>query len=130
MKNKMSQQKIETLQELVIRRLDELGISTYAVARRSNNLISQSVVSRIKNGKTKDPTSDKLKGLALGLGLPLQVVIDAFNQATSNLSRVTNERFLNMSQLFDSMSEKKKERAKPIIEMVERELLWMSNSKD
>lgn len=47
----------------------ERELSGYAVEKRSRGEITQSYVNRIKNGEAKNPSADKLKGLAKGLGV-------------------------------------------------------------
>lgn len=118
----MKQINPETLQDLVDRIMKEQNLSTYDVARRSKGLISQSVVSKIKNGNVTNPTGERLRGLAAGLGVPLQLVTDAVLQEQPNLERINNERFQSMSLRFDGMSDEQKALADPIIQMMEREL--------
>lgn len=118
----MKQNNPETLQALVDRLMKEQNLSTYDVARRSKGLISQSVVSKVRNGQITNPTGERLRGLAAGLGVPLQIVTDAVLQEQPNLERINNERFQSMSLRFDGMSDEQKALADPIIEMMEREL--------
>lgn len=59
----------ETLSEFVSRVMDEKNLSSYDVERISKRAITHSYVNRLKNGVAKNPSTDKLKGLAIGLGV-------------------------------------------------------------
>ncbi|HEY8560455.1 MAG TPA: helix-turn-helix transcriptional regulator [Pyrinomonadaceae bacterium] len=60
----------ETLSQYVARLMSEKQLSGYDIQRRSCDGISQSYTNRIKNGDITNPTPEKLKALAKGLGVP------------------------------------------------------------
>lgn len=125
----MSQFKSETLQTLVDRLLIETNTSTYEVARKSKGAISQSMVDKIRNGGVKNPSVTKLQGLADGLNVPLQILLDAANQTKPNASLIRNERLANISLRFDGLPSDKQKKAEMLIEMMEREIERIANEK-
>jgi transcriptional regulator with XRE-family HTH domain len=60
----------ETLADYVSRIRQEKRLSLNDVVRQSGNQIANSHVSRIENGFTTNVTTDKLRALAKGLGVP------------------------------------------------------------
>lgn len=59
----------EYLSKYVAAVINERGLDLGDVQRRSNGAIKRAYVSKIMNGKTKTPSIDKVKALALGLGV-------------------------------------------------------------
>lgn len=60
----------ETLQDYVRRVRNEKNLSAVDVETRSSNTISDAYVLQIENGAAKNPSPEKLKALAKGLGVP------------------------------------------------------------
>lgn len=66
------------LQELVVNRMNELGLSFRGVAQRSGGLVSHGTVNNIALGRHSGVfDDDTLRGVALGLDLPLSKVREA-----------------------------------------------------
>jgi len=65
----MTNAKIETLAEYVTRIMDEKGLSGRDVEARSNDEIANGYVMKIANGGTTNPSIEKTKALAKGLGV-------------------------------------------------------------
>ena len=65
-----------TLAEYVDRIMKERGLSAYEVEKRSGNQIADSYVVRIRQGKSKRPSVPKLKGLAKGLGVDYNELLE------------------------------------------------------
>ena len=63
-------QRIETLAQYVKRILEEKQLTMKNVQDRSEGGIADAYVGRIVNGLAKNPSVDKLKALAVGLGEP------------------------------------------------------------
>lgn len=122
-------QEIEDLATFVNRVMIEKNLSTYTVASRSGGGISQGMVSKVRNGDVLSPSLPKLKGLAKGLDVPLQMVLDAAGKTPQTILRISNERFAAMSLRFDGMSDAKKTKALLLIEMMERELDRIAQAK-
>lgn len=60
----------ETLADLVRRVRNEKRLSLREVSLRSGGKIANSHISRIENGESTNPTTEKLQALAKGLGVP------------------------------------------------------------
>lgn len=60
---------METLAEYVTRIMDEKGLKVADIERRSGGEIADSYITKIMRGTSKNPTIDKLKILAQGLGV-------------------------------------------------------------
>jgi transcriptional regulator with XRE-family HTH domain len=60
---------LETLAEYVKRIMDEKGLSSRDVRARSGRRIADSYINKIVNGITTNPSIDKTKALAEGLGV-------------------------------------------------------------
>jgi transcriptional regulator with XRE-family HTH domain len=117
--------KLEPLSEYVDRKMKEKNLSTYAVERMSGGEISQSQVSRIRNGGSKNPSAETLKALAKGLGVvegELFAVIRG-----KNLSPVdfVHEKLTQIDVTYRNLSIAKKERADYLIELIEREMRYL-----
>jgi transcriptional regulator with XRE-family HTH domain len=61
---------VETLSQYVKRIIDEKHLTLTDVEQRSNRKIADAYVANIMNGLARNPSVDKLKALAVGLGEP------------------------------------------------------------
>jgi transcriptional regulator with XRE-family HTH domain len=68
----------EELATLVRNRMEELNLSTNAVARKSGHKISNGTVWNIANNRVKDVKEDTLRALARGIDLPEDEVLAAY----------------------------------------------------
>lgn len=68
MENNLGKQ-LERLSDYIARILNERRLTSYDVQTRSGNEIGQSYVVKLKNGDITNPSAQKLKALAKGLGV-------------------------------------------------------------
>jgi transcriptional regulator with XRE-family HTH domain len=77
-----------TLQQLVKRERERLGLSLADVASRSDGLLSRSTVHAIEQGRRTTVGDETLRGLAAGLSLPLANVQSAAGVGGSDTDEV------------------------------------------
>jgi transcriptional regulator with XRE-family HTH domain len=63
--------------------LADTGLNYREIANRSGGLITHSTVHDILVGRSKNPTTQTLKGLAKGLGIPDEIIFEAARGGTS-----------------------------------------------
>lgn len=68
------------LATFVKQKMDAERLSSYDVARRSDNAISQSNINRVARGEVRNPAPEKLKALARGLGVPYDTLLNVAYQ--------------------------------------------------
>lgn len=114
--------KSETLAEYVTRVMREENLSGYQIEERSRPKITQSYVNRIKNGTDTNPSLPKLEGLATGMGRPFTEVLAAARGEEPHTDEITHERLASINFAYEGMPKKKRAKAEPLIEMLEREI--------
>jgi transcriptional regulator with XRE-family HTH domain len=116
----------ETLAEYVSRVMAEKHLSTYEVSRGSRGQLSQTHVSRIRNGDVVSPSVSKLKALAKGLSVPEHELLAVARGLDPGKANLANERLTAIDFLYDNLPRGQKARADFLIEMVEREIERLS----
>lgn len=77
------------LATFVKQKMDSERLSSYDVARRSDNAISQSNINRVARGEVRNPAPEKLKALARGLGVPYDTLLNVAYQDEHDLDDPT-----------------------------------------
>lgn len=112
----------ETLPEYVTRIMQEKKISSYAVERYSRKAISQSHAYRISTGEVTAPSTEMLKALAIGLGIPESELFAVARGITEDSKVIANERLQTIGFHYDKLPKKKKLKVDYLIDVLEREL--------
>lgn len=111
--------------EYVRRLLDERSLSFKDVEMRSGGRISHSYVHQIAGGHTRNLTVEKIRGLAVGLGVAeeevLRVVCDT---SSAEKAAFRNGKFARLYQKYEALSEAGKREVRPLVEMLDREIDW------
>jgi transcriptional regulator with XRE-family HTH domain len=110
--------------------MDEKNLSGKDVQRAASDKVHQTTVNRIKNGEITDPAVSTLQALAKGLGVgehELFVVARGLSIGETNL---THERLAAIDVSYESLSNKKREHADYIIEVLEREIVRLASLPD
>jgi transcriptional regulator with XRE-family HTH domain len=117
----MPSQKIESLADYVRRVRSEKRYSLPEVERRSGGLISNAYVSRIENGQAVNPTPEKLKALAKGLGVSEEEIFNVARGKRVPTPTLNDEiRALFFDE--ESMTPQEKDFAMTHLRMIRREL--------
>lgn len=96
-------------------------LSTYDIERLSGKKITQSYVGRIKNGKIENPSPDKLKALAKGLGITEEEIFSVMRGKSPNSGLIANEQIESLTLKFEKLSSSKKIYAQALIDLLNRE---------
>lgn len=118
----------ESLAEYVTRIMLEKNLSGYDVERASKKRISQTHTNRIQNGDVVNPSAQKLKGLALGLGVPEHELF-AVARGLSPDRVIANERLAAIERTYDTLNKVQQKKADYIIEVLEREMSYIANER-
>jgi transcriptional regulator with XRE-family HTH domain len=109
----VSNQKTETLSEFVKRIRKEKNLSTTDVEKNSRKAISSSYVTRIENEPNKKVSGDKLKALAVGLGISEDEVLKASGFFNENLDEIRV-----FFSGYEDLNEEDKDELKPMLVML------------
>ncbi len=117
------------ISDFVRETIHEKSLSYRKVAERSGGLITHSTVSDVVNERVKNLSSQTIAGLARGLGVTEQEIFDIVRGKNLNNESVVDEQFENLGLKFSGLPPSKKEKAKPLIELMDRELERLANEK-
>lgn len=107
----------EALGDFIRRIRDEKGLSLAAVAKRSDSLghkITPGYINHIENDPTRQPTANKLKALALGLGIPLEELVA---RATGGVAPGNKSDELRLVARFRELSPERKADVLKVVDM-------------
>ena len=106
----------------------EKGLSSYEVERRSLNEISQSQVSRIRNGQVTNPSPARLQALSKGLGVAEEEIFAVVRGKRANFSTLAQEKIESLIRKLERVDSDKREYALDLISLVEREFERLSKN--
>ena len=103
--------------------MEDEGLSTYEVARRSGGKIRHSTVWNIKNGRTKTAKLETLKALAKGLKKPPEEIVAIAFGKNARRSRHFRQSILSsIFEDFEKLSDKDQQFLYPYLEMLQNEV--------
>lgn len=120
----------QKLSDFVAHVMREKDLSTYAVERRSHGAISQSQVARIRLGDVRQPSADKLKALAKGLGVTESELFSVVRGVANEPAEITDERLHSIQDAYTELPKKKQAKADLLIEMIAREIVRLKNEPE
>ena len=113
--------KNETLAQYIARLIGEKKLSGYEIERRAKKQISQSYFNRIKKGKIANPSPNKLKALAVGLGISEEELFAVVRGKSPDSLKVANEQLEDLISKFERLTLSKKLYAQALIDLLNRE---------
>jgi transcriptional regulator with XRE-family HTH domain len=111
----------EELADYLRQKLNE-GATLRGIEERSGGSITHSYLSKLLSGAASNPSRDKLKAIALGLGVPEDEVFAAAQGRTRSESEVFNSEIYLMLKGYDELSKKDKVELLPTVRMLSAEI--------
>jgi len=119
-----------TLAEYVTEIMTRERLSTYDVAKRAGQQITQSNVHRIANGLVLHPGANKLKALSKGLGTPEYELFAIVRGVDPHAQSFANEQIALIDQIYSRLTAKQKTKADYILDLLTRELERIEAEKE
>lgn len=111
----------EELADYLRQKLNE-GATLRGIEERSEGSITHSYLSKLLSGAASNPSRDKLKAIALGLGVPEDEVFAAAQGRTRSESEVFDSEIYLMLKGYDELSDKDKSELLPTVRMLSAEI--------
>jgi transcriptional regulator with XRE-family HTH domain len=111
----------EELADYLRQKLNE-GATLRGIEERSEGGITHSYLSKLLSGAASNPSRDKLKAIALGLGVPEDEVFAAAQGRTRSDSEVFNSEIYLMLKGYDELLDTDKTELLPTVRMLSAEI--------
>jgi transcriptional regulator with XRE-family HTH domain len=111
----------EELADYLRQKLNE-GATLRGIEERSEGSITHSYLSKLLSGAASNPSRDKLKAIALGLGVPEDEVFAAAQGRTRSESEVFDSEIYLMLKGYSDLSDKDKSELLPTVKMLSAEI--------
>jgi transcriptional regulator with XRE-family HTH domain len=126
----MTKINLKLLAAYVTRVMHEKSLSSYDVARLSDESISQSYINRIKNGAVMTPSLVKLEALGKGLREPVSAVIEAAGLVQPTDRQLTHERLLALEEAYARLHPSLRAKFDYLLRAIEREISSLLESRE
>lgn len=113
---------IQELSDFVRVTMNEKGLSSREVSRRSNGGITYGYVNDIKNRKFANPSPKKLKALAKGLGVSDRLLLAIAAGLRQKEDEYDKSQFISLFEKYCRLKAADKKEVQTLIDMLDREL--------
>lgn len=117
----VSRKQDEELADYLRQKLND-GATLRGIEERSEGGITHSYLSKLLSGAASNPSRDKLKAIALGLGVSEDEVFAAAQGRTRSESEVFNSEIYLMLKGYDELSDNDKSELLPTVRMLSAEI--------